>query len=119
MHYRSAGMFLAAATLLLILRPGAVSPADSPLTPEQRELLHQRDDLAIEAEAWIRDGEANKAIAVWGKKIELERKVFGPDHDEVVASLEWLAEQLAQNDDFTAAAKTLEEVSEIFRRRPG
>ncbi|HEY7428890.1 MAG TPA: tetratricopeptide repeat protein, partial [Gemmataceae bacterium] len=88
------------------------SPKPSP-TREQQEKLKERDLYLAEANRLQREGKLVEAIAAAGKKLAIERQVFGDVHEDVAGSLESLAEMHHQRENFAAARKARQEVLTI------
>jgi CHAT domain-containing protein/tetratricopeptide (TPR) repeat protein len=84
-----------------------------PLTPQQRERLKERDRLFSEAEKLNQAGKLLEALAVFEKKLAIEREVFGDVHAVVADSLAMLARGCEARQDFAAARKALQEVVAI------
>jgi hypothetical protein len=62
--------------------------------PEARQdKLKERDRLAAEAVKLHDQGKVAEAVALWQKKLTIERDVLGQFHEDTIASLKWLAEQ--------------------------
>jgi hypothetical protein len=90
---------------------GAGKPA--PLTPAQRQRLKERDRLNAEAPRLWDAGKKAEALAVWQKKLAIEREVFGQVHEVVAQSLERLARMHEWREDFRAARQARQEVLAI------
>jgi CHAT domain-containing protein/tetratricopeptide (TPR) repeat protein len=119
---RATSLLAAALCFLAVGRP--VTRADEPkpppaLTAAQRARLQERDRLAAEVRKLRQAGKLSEAIAAMEKMLAIEREVFGPLHEEVVGSLEQLANLYRDKDDLTAARKARQEVLRIQTQRHG
>jgi CHAT domain-containing protein/tetratricopeptide (TPR) repeat protein len=88
-------------------------PKPAPLTKEQQEKLKERDRLQKEAERLRAEAKLPEAIAAAEKMLAIERQVFGAVHEELVGSLQFLAELHEAREDFAAARKARQEVLAI------
>ena len=77
---------------------------------ERQERLQERDRLWAEAQRLRAQGQLAEAITAAEKMLAIEREVLGAEHQEVAASLEWLAEVYVEREDFAAARKARQEV---------
>jgi CHAT domain-containing protein/tetratricopeptide (TPR) repeat protein len=103
--------------LVVMIEAGGVAaeagPAAQQLTPAQKERLKERDRYARETTKLRSEGKLAEAIAACEKMLAIEREVFGNGHEDVVGSLEQLAEMQEEREDFAAAGKALQEVLAI------
>src|SRR5262245_26567393 len=96
--------------LILMLAVAGRARADKPLTEEHKAKLKERDRLDAEATKLGEAGKLDEMVAVWEKKLALERAVFGDVHEEVAASLAELGAMHEYCEDFDAARKARKEV---------
>src|SRR5262249_27671722 len=94
-------------------------PPAKALTPEQQQRLQERDRHAAEAEKLRQAGKLVEAIAAWEKKIAIERVVLGDRHEDLIVSLEELADLHEAREDFAAARKVHQEILALSRKRYG
>ncbi len=101
----------------------ATSAEDSPPKPEltavQQERLKARDAFKLECREHRQAGKLAEAIEATQKMLAIEREVFGNEHDEVLVSMDFLAQRQRDFDDFAAARKTREEILAIRRKVSG
>jgi tetratricopeptide (TPR) repeat protein/CHAT domain-containing protein len=88
----------------------AAADEPKPLTKEQKAKLQERDRLGKQALNLGRAGKLDELVALWQKKLAIERAVFGDVHEDVAASLAELARMHQFREDFDAARKAREEV---------
>ncbi|HLJ93426.1 MAG TPA: CHAT domain-containing tetratricopeptide repeat protein [Gemmataceae bacterium] len=107
----------AVAALVLVLLTGFAAAADPPkpppMTAEQQQQLKERDRYAAETGTLRAQGKLAEAIAACEKMLAIERAVFGDVHEDVVGSLEQLAQMHEQRQEFAAAHQALAEVLQI------
>src|SRR4051794_7648253 len=100
----SAGALLTALLALFAgVGEGPAPAAAPPPTAAVKEKVRQRDRLVEEAKAL---GEARKwgeGIAAWRKVLALEKDLYGPEHDEVLETLEVLAVLCTAHGDWAGA----------------
>jgi CHAT domain-containing protein/Tfp pilus assembly protein PilF len=97
----------------LLLGLGVFGFAQQPakqLTLKQKEMLKERDRFQKECQARYDEGKLPEAIAAAEKMLAIERSVFGDVHQEVVESLDVLAQLHEKRDDFAAAVKRRREI---------
>ncbi len=105
--------------LACLLAPGMFSsslraePVPPPLNSEQQKKIKERDRYAAEVVRLQQEGKLAQAIAAAQKMLAIERQVFGDVHEDVVGSLEWLADLFEQQENFTAARTARQEVLTI------
>ena len=101
----------------------AASAEDSPPKPEltavQQKRLKERDAFKLECRQHRQAGKLAEAIEATQKMLAIEREVFGEEHDEVLVSMDFLAQRQRDFDDFAAARKTREEILAIRRKVSG
>jgi CHAT domain-containing protein len=85
-------------------------PQPKPLTEEQKAKLKERDRMLKEAQQLEAAGKLDEMVAVWEKKLVLEREVFGDVHVVVARSLAVLGRLYELGDKFEAACKAIKEV---------
>jgi CHAT domain-containing protein/Tfp pilus assembly protein PilF len=84
-------------------------------TDEQKaELLAERENLLKQARALDREGKTVEAIAAEEEVIRLERRIFGDVPQELVPTLNWVAERQEERDDFEAAQRLRAEALDIL-----
>ena len=76
--------------------------AELPAT-ERAERLKERDRLWTEAQKLRSDGKLAEAIATGRKMLAIERDVLAADHEDLLISLNWLANLAEQAEDWQAA----------------
>jgi CHAT domain-containing protein/tetratricopeptide (TPR) repeat protein len=100
--------------LMVLLTVAAIALADEPkpkqLTEEQKARLKERDRLDAEAHKLAKAGKPDQIIALWEKKLAIEREIFGDVHEEVISSLAMLALIHRAREDFDAALKAWKDV---------
>jgi CHAT domain-containing protein/tetratricopeptide (TPR) repeat protein len=84
-------------------------PPPKPLTEEQKAKLKECERLAKEAQHLGAAGKLDEMVAVWEKKLAIERAVFGDVHEEVSRSLGTLGRIHEMRGDFDAARKARKE----------
>src|SRR5262245_12395620 len=107
--------------LMLLLTVSTLALADEPkpLTEEQKAKLKERDRLAAEAERLGGAGKLDEMVALWEKKLAIERAVFGELHEEVATSLAELGWMHETREDFGAARKARREVLTLRTKMHG
>src|SRR5690349_8774598 len=108
--------------LLGCLLPAAASWAaapPAPLTPAQRELLRERDRLAVEARNLGREMRHGESAAALERKIALERRIFGAHSTPVADSLLLLAHARFREGGPRRALRAADEVVEVVTRLHG
>jgi hypothetical protein len=84
------------------------------LTPAQAERSKEQARLNRRAAAAVRDGRPADAVPLVRRSLAIEREVFGAVRGSSLDTLEWLAYQLEQQQEFPEAIRTFEEV--VLRR---
>jgi CHAT domain-containing protein/tetratricopeptide (TPR) repeat protein len=100
-------------TVLLPLAAPTGEPKAKPLTPIQKAMLQERDQLRTEANQLGKAGKLTEAATLIEKMLALERAIFGDSHQEVANSLNLLARLHEARQDFKAARKAHQEVLAI------
>ena len=77
---------------------------------EYQERLQERDRLWAEAQRLRAQGQLDEATTAAEKMLAIEREALGAGHQEVAASLAWLAGVYAEREDFAAARAACREV---------
>jgi tetratricopeptide (TPR) repeat protein len=91
-----------------------------PAVVEQRqERLKERDGYGKETERLRRENKLAEAIAAAEKMLAIERAVFGDIHEDVVGSLQQLAEMHESREEFAAAHKARAEILAIVAKLHG
>jgi CHAT domain-containing protein/tetratricopeptide (TPR) repeat protein len=117
---RCAEVGVIAGGLVLALVCGrATAEEPKPLTEEQKAQLQERDRLGTEALKLGSAGKLDEMVALWQKKLAIERAVFGDVHEEVAASLTELARMHQFREDFGAARQARKEVLTLRTRLHG
>lgn len=111
-----ASFAVAGSILFLAAAHRQTTPSSEQLRPE---LLKKRDQLWPAAQRLRAEGKPNEAIAAAQEMLGVERKLFGDAHEEVAASLVFLAGLEADQDDFAAARQARQEVLDIQARLYG
>ena len=101
--------------LALFAGPAALRAEDVLSEAQKRELIQERDRLGQEASALQANGKLDSAIDAARRMLEIERRVSGPKHPEVVAVLEYLSSLLRNRDDWKGAIAASQEVVAIDR----
>jgi CHAT domain-containing protein/Tfp pilus assembly protein PilF len=107
----------------LIAQQDKNSPVSSGTKPalsaeEKARKLRERDRHAEQVNKLLSKGKLAEAIAEVKKKLAIEREVLGEMHDDVIGSLEMLAQLHEVNNDFKSAIRAREQVLAIRQRRP-
>ena len=95
------------------------SPPKPELTAVQQERLKERDAFKQQCREHRQSGNLAEAIEAAKKMLAIEREVFGDEHDEVLDSMDFLAQRQIDHDDFAAARKTREQILAIRRKVSG
>jgi CHAT domain-containing protein/Tfp pilus assembly protein PilF len=80
---------------------------------DRKKLLAERDRFSEESQKHQLKGESAEAIAAAEKMLDIERKVLGDFNEDVVGSLERLAQLHASRDEFASARRAQQEVVAI------
>ena len=111
---------LAFGTMWCLTAASAEDSSPKPkLTAVQQQRLKERDAFKLECRQHRQAGKLAEAIEATQKMLAIEREVFGEEHDEVLDSMDFLAQRQRDFDDFAAARKTREEILEIRRKVSG
>ncbi len=107
--------------LIVVLAAGEVTLGDDDtvLTPQQQARLGERDRLWSRAQELAQAGKLGETVEVLEQVLEIERKVLGEDHEEVVGSLEWLGELHLDLQNYDEARGARRELLEIRTRQHG
>src|SRR5262245_14935214 len=98
----------------------AAAPPPRPLSAQQRtQKVKEIVRLMGEESKLIRAGKLTEATTVMEKLVALQRQLFGDTHQEVVSSLENLADWHEAREDFAAAQKARRELLAIQTKRFG
>jgi CHAT domain-containing protein len=99
--------------------PKFATASSQEVSQETKAALKERDRLSDQAQKLRAAGKTAEAIAAAEKKLAIERKVLPADHEDIVNSLNWLAELRIDQGDWAAAKAARKEVLETLRRRYG
>jgi tetratricopeptide (TPR) repeat protein len=99
--------------------PAAEPPAAKPLTAAQQARLKERDRYGDQTDKLRRAGKLVEAIAAAQKMLAIEREVFGDLHEDVIGSLQQIAEMHESREDFVAARQVRREVWDLRKKMHG
>jgi len=88
-------------------------------TSDPAEALAQRERFQAECQRLRADGKLAEAIAAAEGKLAIERKLKGDHLEEILGSLQWIAEVEAERGNFEKAIERRREALEILRRVRG
>jgi CHAT domain-containing protein/Tfp pilus assembly protein PilF len=106
------GMSLLTLELWPLLAQTPAGPFPKP-SGQQQPQLGERDRLEEEALVLQAGGKYSEALALYIKKLTIERAVLGNRHEDVVATLRQLVELHAKQEDFAAARKWAKEAVDL------
>jgi CHAT domain-containing protein/Tfp pilus assembly protein PilF len=89
------------------------------LPPQAKDELKQRDQLWKKTQEFKAAGKLAEATASAKAMLAIERNVLPADHDDIVRSLNWLAQLHVEQEDFSSAEAMRAETLEILRKRYG
>jgi CHAT domain-containing protein/Flp pilus assembly protein TadD len=81
--------------------------------------LQERDRLQEQSQKLRAAGKLAEAIAAAEAMLTIERKALPAGHDDIIGSLDWLAELWIEREDFAAAMAARQEALGIIRKRFG
>jgi hypothetical protein len=90
-----------------------------PLTTAQQARLKERDRYAAETQKLRQAGKLAEAIRACEQMLAIEREVLGNTHEDVIGSLEQLAEMHLEREEFAAARKARQEILDLRRQQHG
>src|SRR5262245_1284295 len=112
------GRSMLAAAFWVAAAGGAIAQQSNAAAEAKQLRLKERDQLDAESQKQRAKGDFDKAIATAEKMLAIEREVFGPVHEDVAGSLEWIERLHLQKDNVTAALKILDERLGIVEKLP-
>jgi tetratricopeptide (TPR) repeat protein/CHAT domain-containing protein len=117
----AAGRLLLAALLGTTVGGVAASQeaGPQPLTPEQRQHLKEWADLDARLNALLQQKKTQAAVALFQRKVALDRQLFGDAHEVAAKSLAQLARFHLFLEDFPAARKVHQDVLALRTRAHG
>src|SRR5581483_8418786 len=92
---------------------------DPPLTPEQKEKLKHRDELARCLRELSEQKKWDEYVATLEKLVRLEQEALTPAHPRAIASLKRLADAQERLQQWEGAIKTRKEVVGLEEQRLG
>lgn len=92
---------------------------ESPSSTSQKQLMQQRDRFEFEAQRLKDTGNAAQSLEKVRQMLATERQMYGADHEDIVGSLIWIAEELTASGDFRGAVASAREATEMLTRLHG
>jgi CHAT domain-containing protein len=100
--------------LAFVSSPAFAAAPPAPLTPAQQQQLRIQARLLLRINDAIAAGNATEAMPVARRALAIERAVFGQVRPVRANTLEWLAQQHDQREEFGEAAELYEELKRLF-----
>jgi CHAT domain-containing protein len=120
-RWRTGGAVLGIVVLIVAcpLLGAPSSASGQEVTAEAKAALQERDRLQAQTQKLQAAGKLTEAIASAEAMLKIERKVLPAGHDDIIGSLDRLAELRIEREDLAAAREARQEALEILRKRYG